>query len=641
MKHRASLQTANRRDSIDMISRLASIADEHRPRSVHTTNRKHHDINQIVSVIKNASNDPHRETMTIPKTIVTAPTKSPNVLAASSFSVPLRQSYKSAVDANTTMVLPTSAKRDMIVPKQLLHLDDSSNGDTKRTADESKRSDNELKRHVSDELTKITNIDETDDVVGLKEKKSTVISYKARELEKIKEEARILAQYADFSRRVLDKKVVDTKMHSTAKSCEGQVRACINTEVESRVNELETIKEQARQIAARTRKIIDEEVPQVQSTNPPLPDDLDVSGVTDATMLLESARNPNHGNDIHAIRGEARLIAQYTYQIVAGTGGDRGSTSSSEFPAETNFDLHNEKTTSRTSTISIPVENPNGIANSSQLPTEYAVASDVAAAEDCDTAEDGARILIQLRPKKSSSNQSDVPATQSPNLIDQVSENSNNSPIVATNEMPLEIRNSIGELISEKRAKELERIKEEARLLAMQVQRTNKSKKRLSNGTIAQTRPETVAQKRPETDYVLNHDVDRSHLDATSSKLEFVTWKDLSGDSEWVTTNDVGVAADSVILSLAQFGPCRLREDDKAGRYSHIEIGYIGICCNHCFGQAGYGRYFPTTFPSFISAFPSTVVKHIIGKSLLTVTLQPFVDYAHGSFFSAIFSCPR
>lgn len=113
----------------------------------------------------------------------------------------------------------------------------------------------------------------------------------------------------------------------------------------------------------------------------------------------------------------------------------------------------------------------------------------------------------------------------------------------------------------------------------------------------------------PEEDYILTSF--RGTDTSDRSDIESMTWSQGLGDCEWMSPMDVGVALDAVLLSVAQFKICSLTPDDRIGRYMQQEIGYVGICCKHCFGQPGYGRYFPSTLPSFVSSFPGTAVKHI------------------------------
>jgi hypothetical protein len=181
------------------------------------------------------------------------------------------------------------------------------------------------------------------------------------------------------------------------------------------------------------------------------------------------------------------------------------------------------------------------------------------------------------------------------------------------------------------RARELERIKQEARRIALSS--TTSSSTSNSKGTarkpVKKKPPVTTTPSAPrpvtapvgpppppETDFVLHAGVPRplENAAAEGSALalaETVKWPDALADNDWVSTQDIGVTMDSVLLSIAQFKVCALTQDDRIGRYMQQEIGYTGLCCKHCFGQPGYGRYFPSTLPSFVSSFPGTAVKHI------------------------------
>lgn len=170
------------------------------------------------------------------------------------------------------------------------------------------------------------------------------------------------------------------------------------------------------------------------------------------------------------------------------------------------------------------------------------------------------------------------------------------------------------------RARDIERIKEEARRIALssgsKPTASKPVKKKAPTSTISMPRPLSSVSAPvgppppPETDFVLHAGVPRP-LEGTASAADNVKWPEALAGNTWVTTADIGVTMDSVLLSIAQFKVCALTQDDRIGRYMQQEIGYIGLCCKHCFGQPGYGRYFPSTLPSFVSSFPGTAVKHI------------------------------
>jgi hypothetical protein len=57
----------------------------------------------------------------------------------------------------------------------------------------------------------------------------------------------------------------------------------------------------------------------------------------------------------------------------------------------------------------------------------------------------------------------------------------------------------------------------------------------------------------------------------------------------------------------------RLTKDDRIGKYKNRDLGFIGMCCKHCGGQPGYGRYFPGSFNSFLSGKNSeNMVDHML-----------------------------
>jgi hypothetical protein len=54
-----------------------------------------------------------------------------------------------------------------------------------------------------------------------------------------------------------------------------------------------------------------------------------------------------------------------------------------------------------------------------------------------------------------------------------------------------------------------------------------------------------------------------------------------------------------------------LTKEDR--KYKSRELGFTGLCCRHCGGQPGFGRYFPGSFNSFLSGKNSeNMVEHIV-----------------------------
>jgi hypothetical protein len=66
-------------------------------------------------------------------------------------------------------------------------------------------------------------------------------------------------------------------------------------------------------------------------------------------------------------------------------------------------------------------------------------------------------------------------------------------------------------------------------------------------------------------------------------------------------------------MLLVTFVVYSLVEEDRIGKYKSRELGFTGICCKHCGGQPGCGRYFPGSFNSFLSGKNAeNMVDHIV-----------------------------
>jgi hypothetical protein len=61
-------------------------------------------------------------------------------------------------------------------------------------------------------------------------------------------------------------------------------------------------------------------------------------------------------------------------------------------------------------------------------------------------------------------------------------------------------------------------------------------------------------------------------------------WADLCEGAELVTPALRGDISDALYVSMAQFRPCGLTQDDRVGKYKNREIGFVGMCCKHCGG---------------------------------------------------------
>lgn len=89
-------------------------------------------------------------------------------------------------------------------------------------------------------------------------------------------------------------------------------------------------------------------------------------------------------------------------------------------------------------------------------------------------------------------------------------------------------------------------------------------------------------------------------------------WDYVLSESELITPCHVGLVSDVVIFAMAQMKLCGLTVDDRIGKYKNRELGFPGLCCVHCGGQPGFGRYFPGSFDSFLNGTNcDSMVQHV------------------------------
>jgi len=94
-----------------------------------------------------------------------------------------------------------------------------------------------------------------------------------------------------------------------------------------------------------------------------------------------------------------------------------------------------------------------------------------------------------------------------------------------------------------------------------------------------------------------------------------MSWELLLGDSDLVQTKDRDLVPDALFVAMAQMKSCELTQADRVGCYKNREIGFKGMCCKHCGGQPGFGRYYPNSVRSLAQTTTSqTILKHIGGK---------------------------
>ena len=94
-----------------------------------------------------------------------------------------------------------------------------------------------------------------------------------------------------------------------------------------------------------------------------------------------------------------------------------------------------------------------------------------------------------------------------------------------------------------------------------------------------------------------------------------IDWDILLKDSELIKKTDRELVPDSLLAAMAQLIPCQLIAADQVGSYKNREIGFRGMCCKHCAGAPGFGRYFPNSLRSLSQTTTSqTILKHMSYK---------------------------
>jgi hypothetical protein len=79
-----------------------------------------------------------------------------------------------------------------------------------------------------------------------------------------------------------------------------------------------------------------------------------------------------------------------------------------------------------------------------------------------------------------------------------------------------------------------------------------------------------------------------------------------------VFPEDKALISDYLYLTLEQMAPCDLMEADRVGCYKTRNVGFPGLACKHCVGQAGCGRYFPASEASLSQTTTSqTIMNHV------------------------------
>jgi len=79
-----------------------------------------------------------------------------------------------------------------------------------------------------------------------------------------------------------------------------------------------------------------------------------------------------------------------------------------------------------------------------------------------------------------------------------------------------------------------------------------------------------------------------------------------------VVPDDKSLISDYLFLTLEQMEPCKLMDADRVGCYKGRTMGFRGLACKWCVGQAGCGRYFPASEASLSQTTTSqTILNHV------------------------------
>lgn len=97
------------------------------------------------------------------------------------------------------------------------------------------------------------------------------------------------------------------------------------------------------------------------------------------------------------------------------------------------------------------------------------------------------------------------------------------------------------------------------------------------------------------------------------------TVRKLMGATDLVEVGDKDLIPSYIFLAFAQLKRCALTEPDRVGCYKDRELGFTGMCCKHCGGAPGFGKYFPGTVRSLAQTTTSqTILKHVGSKCRMT-----------------------
>ena len=90
-----------------------------------------------------------------------------------------------------------------------------------------------------------------------------------------------------------------------------------------------------------------------------------------------------------------------------------------------------------------------------------------------------------------------------------------------------------------------------------------------------------------------------------------------------VLEEDSPLISDFLYLTMQQMEPCKMMGPDRVGCYKGRPIGFRGLACRHCIGQAGSGRYFPSSEASLSQTTTSqTILNHVRNCRMVPVSIR-------------------
>jgi hypothetical protein len=97
--------------------------------------------------------------------------------------------------------------------------------------------------------------------------------------------------------------------------------------------------------------------------------------------------------------------------------------------------------------------------------------------------------------------------------------------------------------------------------------------------------------------------------------VEYDLTKFVDASNPLVQYKDRDLVPDALFVAMLQMKVCYLTQADRVGCYKTRDLGFVGMCCKHCNGQPGFGRYFPNSVRSLAQTTTSqTILKHIANK---------------------------